>query len=785
MAGSLPVRLSSFVGRQELLSQLRQTVTQARQTTLIGVGGAGKTRLALELADQVHRSFDDVRFVALAGLHVPDLLVQYVATAVGVRDLAAADSVDALVEVLAGRRRMLLVLDNCEHLSDAVGALVATLLAEVPQLHIVATSRERLAVPGEVLVDVPPLSLPRSAELPVDLTSEAVQLLVDRADAAVPGWGGITEQTWPAVVRLLGLVAGIPLLIELAVARLRSMSVEVMVPRLEKSMEQVLSRGERTVLTHHQSLSSVIGWSYDLCTPREQLLWARASVLEGGFDLAAAEAVCTDDELPVAEIADLIADLVDRSIIIPTPDRGRYRLLEPLRHFGLGKLAGIGDEAAVRARHREHYLRVAVFAADNWLGPAEVELLHGLSQDMPNLRSAMSGALASPDTAESAMIIAVCLGRSRWLFFSGALPEGRHWLQAGLRAIPPEDTPLYASALALDAFVAVCMGVSYAELDVQLDIAAEHAARSGFPAPAVTFARSAYNHFAIGTRSAAIPLHWQAAEEFGKLGKEAAGDQHMALMMVALSEALLVDGEDPRPDSSANAVRVTEEFLAEAERTGAQWAITWAMWAAGIAHARAGDLAHGMEMVIETLRQQIEMADKWGPIFSLPTVAWMLAQSPELSTETAREAATLVAASHTLERRTGISISTHVPHTRFRTESEEILRRVLSAEDYAAAIELGGQVQSIEEALRLFLAEPDLAGEQPEQSVVDPAELTAQQWKVAKLVAKGLSDKDVAAALSLSPRTVGHHLQAIYGRLGLHPGTREGLTRWVQAQRQP
>ncbi|RAS59452.1 non-specific serine/threonine protein kinase [Lentzea atacamensis] len=783
--GRLPVRLSSFVGRRQLLTDLGRMMGQERLITLMGVGGTGKTRLALEVADQTRRSFDDVRFVSLADLQVPDLLVQQLVKAVGVPDQSATDSVPALVELLVARRRLLLVLDNCEHLVDAVGSLVTTLLREAPQLHVLATSRERLAVEGEQLVFVPPLTVPPSAEPPVDLRFESVQLCRERAAAKVPGWT-ISEQNWADVVRMLQLVAGIPLLIELAVARLRSMPVKQLVTRLAKSMDKVLSRNDRTELSHHQSLSGVIGWSYDLCAPREQLLWARAAVFKGGFTLDAAEAVCADDHLGAGEIADVLADLVDKSIVIPSPGRDRYILLEPLRQFGLDKLRMLGGEDGVRDRHRGYYTRLAVTAASTWRNPDEVRLLHRISADMPNLRAAMSAALTSPQTADTALLIAVSLGRCRWIFFAGSLPEGRYWLRRGIATAASRATPLYAGAVAMDAWVAICLGADHAEVAAQLDRAAELADRCGMPVPAVMFARGGYLHFVDGTAPVTLPVLRQADDQFAALGPEFAGDRHMCRMMISLSAALLDDGENPEVDAREAAVRLTTDFLREAEETGAPWAISWALWAVGVAHARAGDPQRGLEIVAESLRQQMEFDDRWGPVFGIPTLAWIRSRLPAASNDAARVTATLVGASRTLERLTGIGISRHVPHTRFLAETTAILRRQLTAEDYRRATEIGERVQSVQEALRLTFGE-HVAGDTTPGGVaadVVPGELTETQWTIACKVAEGKTSKRIAADLTVSPRTVEHHIQNIYGVLGFSPGSRARLTAWVLAQPQ-
>jgi predicted ATPase len=281
--GNLPIDVTSFVGRRRELSQARRHLGKARLLTLSGAGGVGKTRLALRLAAEVRRTFPDGVWLAdLAPLQDRDLVPQTVIAALGVQDHSARPPVDTLLEYLSGKQ-LLLVLDNCEHLPDVCAVLATKLLTEVEGLRILATSRQLLNVQGEQVLEVPPLSVPdpdrRSAAASL-IEYEAVRLFAERASAVVPGFA-ITADNGAAVARLCQGLDGIPLAIELAAVRLRVLSVEQILERPDDRY-RLLTGGSHTGLERHQTLRAAIEWSYELCSPREQILWERLSAFSGG-----------------------------------------------------------------------------------------------------------------------------------------------------------------------------------------------------------------------------------------------------------------------------------------------------------------------------------------------------------------------------------------------------------------------------------------------------------------------------------------------------------------------
>jgi len=342
--GTLPAELTSFVGRRRELATTRQMLASSRLLTLTGVGGVGKTRLALRMAGEVRRTFPDgVWFVELAALHDSQLVPYTLANALELRQVSPEPTAD-LAHYLE-EKRLLVVLDNCEHLTDACAVLASKLLAAAPGLRIVATSRHVLGVEGEQILPVPPLSTP-AAETEVgagDATHyESVALFVDRATAVAPDFE-IVDANRAAVLELCRRLDGIPLAIELAAVWLRILSPAQILDRLEDRF-RLLTTVRPASPARQQTLDAAIAWSFDLCSPAEQLLWARLSVFSGGFDLEAAEEVCSGDGIARVDVLTLVASLVNKSIIIRKQATEHttawYQMLETIRQYGVTQLGG-------------------------------------------------------------------------------------------------------------------------------------------------------------------------------------------------------------------------------------------------------------------------------------------------------------------------------------------------------------------------------------------------------------------------------------------------------------
>src|SRR5215470_14041325 len=377
VTGNLPAELTSFVGRRNEIAEVRRLLASSRLVTLTGVGGVGKTRLALRAAAGLRRAFrDGVWLVRLDQLRDEALVAQAVAGALGLQDRTRYAPVAALADYLAGRQ-LLLVLDNCEHLVDAAAELADQVLRAAAGLRVLATSREALTIEGETVLAVPPLPAPQAGR-PLSVAElarfPAVSLFAERAAQVVPGFA-VTEANAAAVAGICRRLEGLPLAIELAAARLPVLSAEQIDARLGDRLG-LLTRGGRTRPDRQRTLRASIEWSYELCTRAERLLWARLSVFAGGFELDAAEGVCADDRLAAGDVLDLVADLAGKSILIAEHREGvaRYRLPEPLREFGQERLCESGEETALRRRHRDWHEQLARRADTDWLAPQATDL---------------------------------------------------------------------------------------------------------------------------------------------------------------------------------------------------------------------------------------------------------------------------------------------------------------------------------------------------------------------------------------------------------------------------
>jgi non-specific serine/threonine protein kinase len=433
---NLPVALTSFIGREREQGEVRALLDAARLVTLTGAGGAGKTRLALAVAEAVLGEHPDgIWLVELAALADPTLVVQAVVAALGLREEPHRPLLATLIDYLT-EKHLLLVLDNCEHLVSPCAELAAALLQRCPCVQILATSRETLSVPGETTYRVPSLALPDLARLPEPerlAGYEAVQLFVQRAQSRRPGFT-LSAQNAPAVAEICVQLDGIPLAIELAAAREGSLPVGAIAARLGERF-RLLIGGPRTVLPRQQTLRATLDWSYDLLSEGEQRLLDRLSVFAGGCTLEAAEAVCSGEGIAAREMLDLLGSLVNKSLVLleereDNPQgAGRYRLLETVLQYGQERLAAAGGAPAARDRHLAWCLALAEEAEPRLTGPEQGAWLDRLEAEHDNLRAALGWALEGGE-AETALEFAAALWR--FWYIRGHLGEGRRWLEQAL-----------------------------------------------------------------------------------------------------------------------------------------------------------------------------------------------------------------------------------------------------------------------------------------------------------------------------------------------------------------
>ena len=414
LPNNLPAQLATFIGRERELSEVRALLESSRLVTLTGAGGCGKTRLGLQLAaGLLDGSGDGVWLVELAAVSDETAVAPAICGALGIAAQPGRAALEVMLDALA-LQDVLIVLDNCEHLIGACAKTADAIVRRCPRVHLVATSREPLGIGGETIYRVPPLSLPRPGDSGSSAeSSDAVALFIDRACAQGTGLS-FDEATAPLVVSICARLDGLPLAIELAAARLRSLSLRGLADRLDQRF-RLLTGGSRTAPARQQTLEATVDWSYSLLHGAEQLLLGRLSVFAETFDLDAAEAVCGFGDIEAFDVTGLLGSLVDKSLVVAEPAGAalRYRLLETIRQFAAERLAEAdGDQAAaVAAAHGAHYLRLAETAAPHLTGPGQGSWLARLDTDQANLRRAALHAASRPPGTEQVLRLGVALRR--------------------------------------------------------------------------------------------------------------------------------------------------------------------------------------------------------------------------------------------------------------------------------------------------------------------------------------------------------------------------------------
>jgi predicted ATPase len=436
MSGNLPVEPTSLVGRRRELADIQRRLACSRLVTLTGVGGVGKSRLALRGARELAPRFPDgVWRVELGTLQDAAMLPHAIAATLAISDNTARPQIDLLREFLRARR-LLLVLDGCEHLITEVARLVAVLLDAAPRLAVLATSRQALGLPGEERVVVEPLPVPGPDDAVDTLRrNESITLFAERAAGAAPGTA--TAADTRVLAQLCRRLDGIPLAIELAAVRTRDLSVAEVLGRLDDRFGVLAGSGDPRSPARHETLRTTIGWSHELCSPEERLLWARLSVFAGDFDREAAEIVCAGEGLRASAVSDLLAGLVDKSIVLRCSGwSGRFRLLDSIREYGMGWLRDLGEEPMMRRRHRDYYRALVVRREQQWCGPGQLLWCARLEAEHANLRQALDFCATSPGEARPGLELAGALW-PLWIA-RGFTREGRRHIE---RLLPLDPEP--------------------------------------------------------------------------------------------------------------------------------------------------------------------------------------------------------------------------------------------------------------------------------------------------------------------------------------------------------
>ncbi|MER7397841.1 LuxR C-terminal-related transcriptional regulator [Streptomyces sp. NPDC000151] len=767
MGVDLPAEVTSFVGRAEELAAAQRLLGRARLVSLVGPGGVGKTRIALRTATQLAARFaDGVCLVELSALRDAALLPNTVIGALSLPEQSGRPPLDYLIEYLKGKE-ILLVLDTCEHVVDTCGMLSDALLRTAPDLRIMATSRQALSVPGENVLEVPPLGVPDE-----DGTAEetdAVRLFAQRAAAVRSGFT-VDDRNRAAVGALCRRLDGIPLAIELATVRLRALSLDQLVSRLD-SRFRLLTGGNRTAMPRHQTLRTAIGWSHELCSPEERLLWARLSVFAGYFDLAAVEEVCADAELPADEILEALIGLVDKSIVLRRDDESGtcYRLLDTIREFGEEWLTELGEARALRARHRDHYLAMAEEFKREFCTSQQVPGYLRLRRCSADLRAALEfcfteaagGAGADggevQDTVEAARM-GLGFANSLWCYWvcSSRYSEGRYWMDKGLSLVAG-PVPERAIALRFSGWFAIMQGEHDSALPLlnESKAIAEELADESLITYALQYLGGTYMFKGEG----ALALRYYGEARRRLIEQEDRVGVVIVHYQEALMHAMLGDTE-----TSIELCDVTLRLLAGTEE---RWNQAWALWVKGVALLLGGDHGTCEDVMRAALTMKYDVRDMTGFAHSLEVLAWLSAEQghPE-------QTAWMLGATKVLYEKIGAPLFGIAILQSHHDAAVRKARADLGDAAYDTAFRQG-TVMALDEVMARI--QPDAVGGEAAASE-DPAgpleSLTRREREVAELVASGLSNREIATRLVISKRTVDAHLEHILSKLGFSSRSR-------------
>lgn len=611
IAGNLPAELSGFVGREADVERVARTLRAARLATITGAGGVGKSRLALRAAARLQDRFPDgVWLVELAGLPGPDLLEHTVAEALRLPDHTCRPPRAALTEHLADRE-LLLVLDGFDRLAAGCAGLVAALLRRAPGLRVLAVGRRALGITGERLLPLEPL----------EPGTEGVRLFAERAAAVLPGFA-VTAANRAAVTELCARLDGLPLALELAAVRLRALSVEQVLDRLGDRF-RLLTGGDPSAPERHRALRTAIGWSHELCSPAERLLWARLSVFAGRFDLEAAEYVCAGGGIAEEEVVDALGSLVAQSVLSREADGddtdggsggARYRMLESVREYGAGWLAALGDEARLRRRHRDWYLGLATWCELDWFSPRQAEVAARIAADLPNLRLALEFSLDGvPGEPAEDPAVGQYLAGTLWFCWVGCgrLAEGRHWLGRALE-LSAEPSDSRAKVMWVYGYVALLQGDSAAALAV-LQECRDQARAAG---NAVAEAYAVHRLGCLALVSDDMPRAERFIDE-ALLRYRSVGELNSNVLMAQVELAMSVAFQG----DVAHAVRLVEEVRDICRDHGERWTLAYALYVLGYAAWLGGEPERARRLAEESLAIDHGFDDLVGAVLALELLA--------------------------------------------------------------------------------------------------------------------------------------------------------------------
>jgi non-specific serine/threonine protein kinase len=754
--GGLPGEVTGFVGRRRELAVLDGLLGTARLVTVTGPGGVGKTRLALRAAAR-GRFADGVCLAELGSLHDPGLLPHTVASCLGLPEQDGRSQVDAIVDYLHDRQ-LLLILDSCEHLIGACAGLADLLLRYAAQVTVLATSRQPMNVLGEHCYPVPPLPVPEP-EAGGGGRGDAVELFAQRAAAASPGFA-VTAVNRDDVIRLCRRLDGIPLAIELAAVQLRTLTLQQLSSRLEHRF-LLLTGGRRVALPHQQTLRATTQWSYDLCSPDEQLLWARLSVFAGSFDIPAAEAVCAGGPLAREDILPTLIGLVDKSVVLRSEEDGaRYWLLDTIREFGDGLLAGEEAEAA-RDRHIAYFRAMAGDFDRHARDDDQLPRYRRLRREHPDIRAALGYALSLPGREQEAARLAACL-RVYWAI-SGLLREGRHWLTKILLRFP-EPSPEQAWLLMTRGVLATLqneLGEAVADLELSIPTAQQQgevlacALGHAYLCLALTFS----GRYAEAAAAGSI-----AEERLGAIGHFnglVSLDIHMGYLHLASGELDL-------------AIERCELGLRRLGDRHERWARGYLQIITARALFFQGKYTESAAAARGSLEKKHELGDIVGTAYCLEALAQLALRQQRYERTT-----WLMGAAGALWDRAGRRLGGVAFMEELHQQAVKAAQDALGEDRYAALFR-GAAAQPLDGIVRLAVTDADEMPATPGRPF-PPGPLTDREREIAVLVAEGMSNRDIARQLAIAKRTVDAHLGHIFAKLGI--SSRVRLATWLDPDR--
>ena len=802
------------MGREQDMFEVKRELATTRLLTLTGAGGSGKTRLAMEVARSLIVAYPDgVWFVELAPLSEEILVPKAVAEALKVPERSFETLTDTLVEVL-GDRQLLLVVDNCEHLIEAAAGLADKLLDSCPGMRILATSREALGVEGEARWLVPPLCVPDPQDTPSSgqlEDYESVRLFVERARGRDPAFSLSPENAF-AVAEICSRLEGIPLAIELAAARVGTLSVEQISKRLEGSLE-LLTRGGRTAAPRQQTLKAALDWSHDLLCEPERVLFRRLSTFAGGWTLEASGAVGSGEGVEEGEVLDLLSGLVEKSLVVTRGgDYGgvRYRLLEPIRQFAREELEGSGEAEAAKRAHAEYFLAMAEETEPELFGPRDVEGFNRLEAEHDNLRAALSWTLEGVE-AELALRLAGTLGM--FWHAHGYMSEGRTWLEAALAK--DERASVAARFKALQALFwlafdqwdndrAEAVAQEAMELSAETEIGSSLAASLrimlGGPAwvggdyergkelleESLVLSRKSDDKVRI------VEALFQLAGTTDSLGDTAGAkkicEEGIAIcrevgypyrlpgFLLSLGYHLILEGDYER------GAALNEEAAALCREHGYRSTLNYALDNLGWAALLQGDYERARNSYAESLMVSSELGDKMSASDSLEGVACLCAAEGE-ALRAARLFGAVQALRETLREAEAFQLGPE--EIAWREPYLATTRSRLGEAAWEGAL-AQGRAMGLDQAIAYALSEEEPSATPPSSATTQPsspsapehpAGLTSREIEVLGFVASGMTSAQIATELFVSPRTVNTHINSVYHKIGVN--SRAAATRYA------